>query len=270
MKIRPGAKAVVTGAGSGIGRCIALALADEGADLCLIDINEDTLQATARDARRRGVGVVSKTCDLSQPKEVGAAADFVLAAGDRLNILVNCAGIAHYGATDAMTDEQWNRLLSVNLLAPVQLTRLLLPTLLAQGEAHILNVCSIFGLVPAPRLAAYETSKFALVGFSQAMRAEYGRPGFGVTALCPGFVQTPMIQVLANDLRGQGVAVPSWVTTRPEIVAAAAIRAIRRNQGLVVVRRMARAYWWLARISPGFVEWLNRKNVLGLLFRPRG
>ncbi|MGH6728085.1 MAG: SDR family NAD(P)-dependent oxidoreductase, partial [Pseudolabrys sp.] len=192
MRIRPGAKAMVTGAGSGIGRCIALALADEGADLCLIDINEETLQATAQEARRRGVGVASKICDLSQPEEISAAKDFVLSSWDHLNILVNCAGIAHYGATEAMTDEQWNRVLSVNLLAPVRLVRMLLPILIAQEEAHIVNVCSIFGLAAAPRFAAYQTSKFALVGFSMAMRAEYGRPGFGVTALCPGFVQTPM------------------------------------------------------------------------------
>ncbi|MGH6726369.1 MAG: SDR family NAD(P)-dependent oxidoreductase, partial [Pseudolabrys sp.] len=146
---------------------------------------------------------------LSQPEEISAAKDFVLSSWDHLNILVNCAGIAHYGATEAMTNEQWNRVLSVNLWAPVRLVRMLLPTLVAQEEAHIVNVCSIFGLSAAPRFAAYQTSKFALVGFSMAMRAEYGRPGFGVTALCPGFVQTPMIKNLANDLRGQGIAVPS-------------------------------------------------------------
>jgi 3-oxoacyl-[acyl-carrier protein] reductase len=252
---------MVTGAASGIGRCIALALANEGVDVCLIDINEENLQSTAQEAKSRGVEVVSRICDLSQPAQISAAINFVLSTWDHLNILVNCAGLMHYGPADAMTDAQWNRILSVNLLAPIQLVRELLPTLTAQDEAHIVNVCSIFGLVAAPRIAAYQTSKFALVGFSTALHAEYARPGFGITALCPGIIRTPMIKELELDF-----GVPAWIGTSPEIAAAVALRAIRRNKGLVVITPTARMFWWLARLSPGLVEWLNRKDFLRRLF----
>src|SRR3972149_7472572 len=89
-----------------------------------------------------------------------------------------------------MRAQPWDRLLRAKLHWHVQFTRELLPSLLARREAHVLNVCSMFGLVAMPKLAAYCTTKFALVGFSDALRAEYGREGLGVTALCPGLVAT--------------------------------------------------------------------------------
>ena len=103
---------------------------------------------------------------------------------------MNNAGITYYGKTVEMSDEHWDRVLRINLYAHLQFTRELLPSLLARPEAHVLNTCSMFGLFGAPKLAAYCTTKFALVGFSDALRAEYGRDGLGVTALCPGFVRT--------------------------------------------------------------------------------
>src|SRR5919109_925582 len=141
-----GKSALVTGAASGIGRAIALKLADEGVRLFLVDINEIGLESVANDARLAGV-----------------------------DILVNNAGITYYGHTEQMSAEHWDRLTRVNLLSHIQFTRELLPSLLARPEAHVLNVCSMFGLVGMPKVAAYSTTKFALVGFSDALRAEYGR-----------------------------------------------------------------------------------------------
>src|SRR5258705_9895256 len=199
MKVIRGKKALVTGAASGIGRAIALALAREGADLFLLDIDEANLAATAREAQRAGVTAVTRVCDLAQPAEISAAVGALVAAWGRLDILVNNAGIAYYGPADAMSDAHWDRLLAINLLAPIQLTRELMPTLAGAGEAHIVNVCSFLGLVPARKMVAYQTSKFGLVGYSMAMRAEYGRASFGVTTLCPGFVRTAMVEDYATS-----------------------------------------------------------------------
>jgi 3-oxoacyl-[acyl-carrier protein] reductase len=140
------------------------------------------------------------------------------------------------------------------------LVRELLPTLLAQDEAHLVNVCSIFGLVPLRKGAAYQTSKFALVGLSAALRAEYGRE-IGVTALCPGFVRTPLLETFATGAPGQRRhAIPAFLCASPEQVAAAAIRAIRRNKGLVVVTPAARLLWWAARAFPGLLDWATRQG----------
>src|SRR5262245_48444274 len=192
MKVLRGKKALVTGAASGIGRAIALALAREGVDLYLVDIDDRKIDAVAGEARRHGVEVRPVHCDLAQPKEITALVENVLRGWGRLNILVNNAGVAHRGPTHQMSSDEWNRLLAVNLMAPIQLVREFLP-ILRSNEAHILNVCSIFGLVSTRKSAAYQTSKFALVGLSAALRAEYGSPAFGVTALCPGFAHTPLV-----------------------------------------------------------------------------
>src|SRR5579872_1784293 len=188
MRIIRGKKALITGAASGIGRAIALALAGEGADVFLVDINEDGLADVAREIGGHGVKVVTATCDLSDSAQIEALAANVRRRWNGLNILINNAGITYYGHTHLMTGEQWDRMMAVNLLAPIRLTHELLPLLLSAEEGHILNVCSMFGLATWRKTAAYQTSKFGLVGFSAALRAEYCGDTFGVTALCPGFV----------------------------------------------------------------------------------
>jgi 3-oxoacyl-[acyl-carrier protein] reductase len=263
MQVIRGKQALVTGAASGIGRALALALAREGAELFLIDIDEGKLAGVAGEARALGVTVTTLVCDLTRASEASAAVASVLSGGSGLSILVNNAGAAYYGATHDMTAAQWDRIISLNLLAPISLVRELLPTLLAQEEAHVVNVCSIFGLVPLRKGAAYQVSKFGLVGLSAALRAEYGRE-IGVTALCPGFVRTPLLETFATGAPGQRRhAIPSWLCASPEQVAAVALRAIRRNKGLVVITPAARLLWWTARFAPGLLDWLTRQGWRG-------
>jgi 3-oxoacyl-[acyl-carrier protein] reductase len=261
MKVIRGRKALVTGAASGIGRALALALARAGADLYLVDIDAAGLASTACEAERHGGVVQLMACDLREPVQITTTVAAMRATFGALHILVNNAGLAYYGATHTMTAAQWDALLAVNLLAPAQLIRELLPDLAAQDEGHILNVCSIFGLLPLRKGAAYQSTKFGLVGLSRALRAEYGRASFGVTALCPAFVRTPMIDSGAAIAPGQEPhTVPAWASTTPEAVAAAALRALRRNQGVVVIPKMARVLWGLARHSPDFIDWLAREG----------
>jgi len=159
-----------------------------------------------------------------------------------------------------MSAEQWRRTLAVNLLAPIQLVHELIALLAAQDEAHILNMCSIFGLMTLRKGAAYQASKSGLVGFTLALRAEYCHPGFGVTALCPGFVRTAILETFEVGAGQKRHAIPRWATTSPERVAAIAVRAIRRDQGLVVVSPIGRLLWWLTRLAPGLAEWLAREG----------
>src|SRR4051794_6245926 len=265
MRIIRGKKALVTGAANGIGRAIALALAGQGAELFLIDIDGDNLQAVAADARAAGVEVAIHVCDLAEPAQVGAAIARVRDWGG-LNILINNAGLAYYGPTHLMTDEQWDRIMAVNLLAPVQLVRALLPTLLAADEAHIVNMCSMFGLTTWRKTLAYQTTKFALVGFTAGLRADYCRNHFGVTALCPGFVQSALVEDYAAGEPHKRRSVPAFICTTPETIAARTIRAIRKNQGMVVITPAAHLWWRLGRFFPRLVDWLIRE---GWRRRPR-
>ena len=256
MRSFRGRTALVTGAASGIGRAIAIALAAEGAALWLVDIDEVGLFGAAAAARALGALVETMVCDLADPAQVAACAR--AAAEHEPSVLVNAAGVLRHESLHLAPREPWDRVLAVNLLAPTQLARELLPTLLRREEACLLNVCSLAGLTPFTRVSAYQTSKFGLVGFTLALRAEYQRPGFGVTCLCPGFVRTPLLDKLTG---GQGDAgVPGWASTTPERVARRAIRAMRAGEGLVVVTPLAAAAWLLWRLAPSVYGWCVREG----------
>jgi short-subunit dehydrogenase len=250
-----GKTALVTGAASGIGRAIALRLAREGVRLFLVDINDVGLNEVADEARQAGVECAVRRCDVRQPREVSAVVTEILSRWDGVDILVNNAGITYYGPTVRMSAEHWDRLMRINLLSHIQFTRELLPSMLERPEAHVLNVCSMFGLVGMPKLAAYSTTKFALVGFSESLRNECGRDGLGVTALCPGFVNTNLFTSAPLGEKQKEHKIPPRIfQTTPEKVAHAAVNAIRRNRRMVV---MTPAAWLLVsakRFVPGVMD----------------
>lgn len=258
MKVLRGRKALITGAASGIGRAIAAALAREGVDVCLWDVNEQGLKSTADELRSLGVRVDCDCVDLSQPVEITKAVHSLKERLGSIDILVNNAGIAFYGPTHSMSAAQWNTLMGINLLAPIQITHELLPTLLEQPQAHILNVCSISGLVAGGRFAAYHTSKFGLIGFTESLRAEYGRRGLGVTALCPGPVLTNLYRDCAVGQQGKVVPQPPrWLCSSVETVATRAIKAIRRNQRMPIIGPLAHLLINLKWLAPGLIDFLN-------------
>lgn len=250
--------ALVTGAASGIGRAIALELASAGTRLLLVDIDGPGLAQTAAQAIDRGTAAQWHVADLSDPAEVHRVARLAMQADGGLDLLVNNAGVAYYGPTHDMVEAQWQRLLAVNLLAPLQLTRELLPHLLGRPESHVLNVCSIASLVGVSRLAAYNATKFALVGFSESLRSEYSGHQLGVTALCPGLVRTQIFEQAMTPPNRRAPRFPKWITSSPERVARRAVRAIRRNQGTVVVGAPARLIALVKRLAPNLLVRLQR------------
>lgn len=258
MRVFRGKTALVTGAASGIGRGIALALANEGVNLILWDVDQDGLASVADEVRVLKVQADTTRVDLSQPEEISIAVAALLQNAGHIDILVNNAGIAFYGPTHTMSAVQWDRLLKINLLAPIQITRELLPTLLERPQAHIVNVCSISGLVAGGRFAAYHTSKFGLIGFTESLRAEYGRRGLGVTALCPGPVRTNLYRKCATGKEGKVVPEPpAWLCASIEGVASRTIKAIRRNQRMPIVGLLAHLLWNLKWFAPGLIDFLN-------------
>ena len=262
MRIIRGRRAVVTGAASGIGRSIALALAAEGAALFLIDRDAEGLNRVKDAAGAHGVDVFTRVCNLEIPEEVSAAIAQVRATWDEtIHILANCAGTVAYGPLHLTSQEAWRAVLAVNLLAPIQIVHQLLPTLAVVEEAHILNVCSMAGLVPMRRLAVYQASKYGLVGFTLALRTDYYRANLGITALCPGFVRTPLVANLKDlEAHRQPRLLPDFITATPEAVAASAMDAIRRDRGLVVVTPLAKILWWTMRMCPPLYGWLAREG----------
>lgn len=250
--------ALVTGAASGIGKAIALRLAEEGMHLYLIDLDSKQLADVVSDARRLGVIAVGRQCDVAKLEDIKSVVEYGLTRWGAIDLLVNNAGITYYGRTEEMSSEHCERLLAINLQAPMQFTRLLLPSMLSRPEAHILNVASFFGLIGTRKLAAYTASKFGLVGFGESLRAEYARTGLGVTTLCPGFVDTSLFSTAARiDSESTPKQPPSWMLTTPEKVADRAIRAIVRNDALVVTQSYAKLAYFAKRFIPGVIDFAN-------------
>ena len=260
MKTLRGRTAFVTGAASGIGRAIAIALAREGVNVVLTDHDAAGLESTRDEAAKLGVSASTAVCDLTQPEEITKMLDRLFSASP-LHILVNCAGIALYGQQRSVSDSDWRNLMAVNLIAPMQITTHLMNVLARGDEAHIVNMSSIFGLVPVRGLAAYQASKYGLVGFTLAMRNDYHRGNFGVSVICPGMVKTPMVDPDGpSKIYSKMPRIPTWLFTTPERVAQATVDAIKRDRGLVIVTFAAHLMWYLNRFFPGIVDLLNREG----------
>lgn len=249
----------LTGAASGIGRELALQLAPLGCHLYLVDVDDAGLQQVRDEIGARPQRVWTRKCDVSSREDVTRMLADCDQQCDVIDILINNAGVAYYGATEVMTPRQWDWLLSINLLAPIQITTHFLPKLLERPEAHIANMCSIAGLVAGGKFSAYHTSKFGLVGFTQSLRAEYGRKGIGVSAICPGPVLTRLYQSAASGRDDGSVPVPpAWASTSAEKVARLTIRAIRRNQRQVLITPMAHLLSRLQRFVPGLLDFASQ------------
>lgn len=261
MREIKGKWALVTGAASGIGRAISLRLAREGARMFIVDIDEPRLAEVAEQIREMGAEVVSRRCDVSQAREVSAIVAESLSRCGGIDILVNNAGITYYGKTERMSAEHWDRLMRINLLSHVQFTRELLPSMLERPEAHVLNVCSVLGLIGMPKVTAYCTSKFGMVGFTEALRNEFGRDGLGVTALCPGFVSTNLFTNAPLEESTEGHKIPPRIIcTTPERVANAAVKAIYRNKRLVTVEPFAKFMYALKRFAPWLLDFVFHRG----------
>jgi NAD(P)-dependent dehydrogenase (short-subunit alcohol dehydrogenase family) len=194
MRDLVGKAAVVTGGGSGIGRGLVRALAAEGVRVLVADIELDAATAVAEEVDGLAVHV-----DVSDADSVRALADRAFAELGAVHVLCNNAGVSTIARAERTTLEDWRWQLGVNVYGVVHGIVAFLPRLLAQGgEAHIVNTGSVAGLAPIPGMAAYSTTKFAVVGLSEALRVELADQGIGVTVICPGSVNTRIIEAARN------------------------------------------------------------------------
>lgn len=260
---------LVTGSGSGIGRATALAFAREGAALVLCDVNEAGLAETAAAARALGSTVDARRVDVSKRDEMRAFADDVHRDHEAVDVLVNNAGVALAAKVADTSLEDWEWILSINLWGVIHGVHFFVPKMARRGRGHVVNVSSVAGLVAAEPLAAYSTSKFAVVGLSEALRDELAPQGIGVTVICPGVIDTPIVQASRNRgayardaFRARTADLYKKRGYGPEKVAAAILDAIVENRGIVPVSPEAWALWAAKRLSPalavGAVRRLNR------------
>ena len=248
----PGAVTLVTGAGSGIGRATALELGRRGATVLCVDLSPETAEQTAGGVRTAGGQAAAYELDVADRDAVGVTAEKITAEHGPLDVLVNNAGVGVAGRFLDTTPEDWDWLLGVNMHGVLNCCYAFGPAMVARRRGHVVNISSGLAYFHRPTEAAYVTSKAAVLAFSRTLRADWRRNGVGVSAVCPGVINTPIVR--NTRMRGDA-AEPEYAARAahlfakrghpPQQVADAIVRAVERNRSVVPVGREA----WLAWVS---------------------
>jgi NAD(P)-dependent dehydrogenase (short-subunit alcohol dehydrogenase family) len=259
-----GKQAIVSGAGSGIGAALARALVAAGAHVLCADIDDRAAQRTASEANGPGAAR-SAWLDVTDAESVQATVDDVVSRAGRLDLMFNNAGIVWAGDTELLTLDQWNAIIDVNIRGVVHGIVAAYPVMIDQAYGHIINTASMAGLVPAGRLTSYAMTKHAVVGLSLALRSEAAAHGVGVLAICPGAVETPILDKGAvGDFEGRSFFLTgqrSQTGYDPDRLARDVLRAIERNQAILVVPKLAYAGWLGVRLAPNIMGRMSARMI---------
>ncbi len=265
MKQFQGKSCIVTGAASGIGKSLVDALAKRGAHVVATDVNTELLHKSASAVTPSGGEVTARELDVTDYEAFRDVIDDVVAKRGRLDYIFNNAGIVFVGELRDQSIEQWRKVLNVNLHGVVHGSLLAYKQMLRQGGGHIVNISSIEGLIPFPATMSYVTSKFGVMGLSQSLWIEGKDLGVAVSAVCPGFIKTPIFEtspMVGYDRQQFLKALSVWERfgITPDKCAQAILDGVARNKAIIPVTFMARIMWWLGRLSPTFLMNLTRKD----------
>jgi NAD(P)-dependent dehydrogenase (short-subunit alcohol dehydrogenase family) len=261
-----GQVALVTGAASGIGLALATTLAERGATVVLADIDEAAVKAAADAMAAPAASAVA--LDVRDAHGFTDVVAQVVRDHGRIDLLFNNAGVAVWGDVADLTQAHWDRVIDVNLRGVVHGVTAVYPVMISQGAGHIVNTASLAGLVPGPLLTPYAMTKHAVVGLSTGLRAEAAALGVRVSVVCPGVVDTPLLDkgnpadlpAVPSPLDGRRMLSKSMGKPYPPAsLAADVLSGVARNRAFIVTPRHARAAWVVYRLSPElFVRSLPR------------
>ncbi len=265
MKSFDGRVAAITGAGSGIGRALAQELARRGAHLALSDIDELGLAETVTLCEGTGVKVTSQRLDVADRDAMGAWAAQVVADHGKVNLIFNNAGVALGATVEAMSYEDFEWLMNINFWGVVHGTMAFLPHLKASGEGHVVNVSSVFGLISVPSQSAYNAAKFAVRGFTDALRMELdvAKGGVSSTTVHPGGIKTNIVRNARMDesvtefAGGPELARKNFdrvAMTRPEKAALKILAAVENDRRRVLIGPDATVIDLVSRLPAGLYQ----------------
>ncbi|MFY0562709.1 SDR family NAD(P)-dependent oxidoreductase [Archangium lansingense] len=258
MRLPERPRAVITGAGSGLGRALCLELARRRARLVVSDLDEVAAQETARKVEQQGGEAHVVRCDVANPEQVEALARESEAAFGGVDLVVNNAGVLSAGEVGKLPLADWKRVLDVNLWGVIHGCHYFVPLLRQQGRGHILNIASAAGLISTPYMAAYNASKAAVVALSETLLAELKPAGIGVTVACPTFFRTNIAasaHIIENKdgqrLKGLASKLVDEASVSADTVAHACVRAVEHDRLYVLPMADGRWAWRLKRLAPG-------------------
>ena len=252
-----GRTAVITGAAGGIGRAIAMSLARRRCNLALADVDESGLTATADLARKHGVRISQHVMDVADRAAVADFPQIVSSEHPGVDVLVNNAGVAVGGTFEQVSETDFEWLFEINFWGVVRMTRAFLPLLHASGDARIVNLSSIYGVVAPPEQTAYSASKFAVRGFSEALRHELEGSGIGVTVVHPGGVATSIAEkarlpagVSDEEIARRREKYRKLLRLPPGVAGEIIVSGVERRRSRVLVGSDAKLISLIARVVP--------------------
>ncbi len=219
-----GKVALITGAAQGIGKAIALMLAKNGADIVVSDINLDKAQETSREIEAMGRRSMAIKVDVSKSEEVEQMVEKIINEFGKIDILVNNAGITRDKLILRMTEEDWDTVLNVNLKGTFNCTKAVIRHMSKQKSGKIVNIASVSGEMGNPGQANYSASKAGVIGFTKTIAREFAQRGINVNAIAPGYIETPMTDVLPEKVKEElKKMIPLERLGKPEDVAQAVL-----------------------------------------------
>lgn len=253
MKRFPRKRVIITGSGSGLGRALALEFARRGWRVAVAEINPERGADTVEAVGLAGGEGLSLTCDVTDPASMEKAALTLQELWSGVDILVNNAGVICAGVMEKIPLDTWNWIMNINFMGVVNGCRAFIPLLEAQGSGHIVNVASNAGIASLPEMSCYNVSKAAVISLSETLRIELVKKNIGVTAVCPTFFKTNLIDTLKSaDERQHELAKRFFERSKAsaELIARHIIRGIEKNRFYVIPQREGRFIWWIKRRMP--------------------
>ncbi|MDD5399107.1 MAG: SDR family NAD(P)-dependent oxidoreductase [Dehalococcoidia bacterium] len=262
MSVFNGKVAIVTGAGSGIGKGLAGELARRGANVVISDINAGRIEQVAQGIARDGGKVTSSVVDVSNYDAVKNMVNDAVDAHARIDYIFNNAGIAVAGPAKDFTIDDWRNVIDIDFYGVVHGVAVAYPIMVKQGFGHIINTASIAGLAPLPGIASYVAGKYGVVGLSNALRIEGAGHGVKVSVVCPGYIKTAIFtdsKIINIDV-GKRAQMPDWGGLTPDECAKRILRGVERNKAFIILTGFAQYLSLLNRISPDLVIWIMRRG----------
>lgn len=249
-------RALITGAASGLGKSLALRFAADGWRVVVCDLDEDRVRQTAAEIDDAGGTGMPMRADVTSEQEIERLAESVSGHWGGLDVLVNNAGIAIAGRTDETSMEEWRRIFEVNFFGVLRTTRIMLPLIVRGG--HIINVASFAGIAAAPGLVAYNTTKAAVISFSESLRAELVEKDIGVSVTCPAFFKTRLMETSDapdDKIRAMVERLMEHSKVTADDVAEQMFASVRTRQFMLIPHLDARLYWRWKRFFPESYFW---------------
>lgn len=269
IRIYKDATAIITGGASGIGRALAEELAARGCEVVLADLQLEAAEEIAAKIRAAGGKAEAAKLNVTDYGALDKLVQDTVNRTGRLDYLFNNAGISHgMGAgAEHYSIEDWRHVIDVNLVGVINGVQAAYKLMIKQGFGHIINTASVAGLVPSPGTTSYVTTKHAIVGLSNNLRAEAAQLGVRVSVLCPGVIRTPLIE---GGKYGRKIFELSQEQYRemwekrnpmsPEDFAKKALDAVAKNRAIIIVPAFWKMFWWLYRLSPSLCIYIAEKS----------